>query len=271
MTIAVTGAKGRLGSCLVQSGCVPFDCDIADEKAVRETIEALAPRVLINCAAYTAVDDAEDEANHEKALRANTRGPFVLRRNFSGYMVHISSGYVFDGKAGPYLEDDEPSPVCYYGWTKLGGEAAIEVGAPNLIVRVLDLFGNGPKSDFVRQVRDHLEMGQAMPLPTSLLGTPTYVPHLVEGLLASVNEGLEGVLHLAGDETMSRYAWGRKIAETCGFDATLVEPTDQVKGKAKRPLRGGLMTEKARSLGLPVYSPLDGLRALLALDQDDPV
>ena len=268
MTVAVTGAKGRLGSQLIERGkFVPLECDISNRDEVREALETIQPLMIINCAAYTDVDGAEDD--FDAAVAANTRGPGVLRTEFSGYFVHISTGYVFDGKSGPYDEFATPNPINSYGWSKLGGEAAALARQPTLIIRTLDLFGAPGHSDFVRQIRDMLELGQPYQLPTNLYGSPTFVPHLVEGILAAVSKAETDILNIAGNVVVSRYTWGRMIAEAFGFDPELIEPTDEVTGKATRPLRGGLLVERAKSRGIPIFSPEDGLRILAERSDDE--
>ena len=114
----------------------------------------------------------------------------------------------------------------------------------------------------MQQIVDVLEFGQPYELPTNLYGSPTYIPHLAEGVLAAVSKAETGVLNVVGDMVVSRYKWGRMIAEAFGYDPELIEPTDKIKGIAPRPLRGGLLVEKAKSLGIPIYSPEDGLREL---------
>lgn len=262
MTIAIAGAKGRLGSEFVRRGCVPLDCDITDRAAIAEQIEQIAPKTIINCAAWTWVDGAEDIANQETVVRSNVRGPGILRSAFDGFLIHVSTGFVFDGKSGPYTEADIPLPVNFYGWSKLGGESAAMLKQPTLIVRTLDLYGPRTPTDFVRQIRDMLELAEPHELPTSLFGSPTYIPHLAEGVLKAETLGLAGLLHIAGDTVVSRHQWGRMIAEAFGHDPDLIVPTDEITGKAARPLRGGLLVDRAKSLGVPIYSPQDGLRDL---------
>jgi dTDP-4-dehydrorhamnose reductase len=243
-----------------------MDCDVSSRESVREALEEVQPLMIINCAAYTAVDQAEED--FDDAIRVNTRGPGTLRTEFDGFFIHISTGYVFDGKSGPYDEEATPNPINNYGWSKLGGEAAALARQPSLIIRTLDIFGAEIKTDFVRQIRDMLELAQPYQLPTNLYGSPTYAPHLAEGVLAAVSKAETGVLNITGDMVVSRYTWGRMIAEAFGFDPELIEPTDEIKGKAPRPLRGGLLVEKAKNLGLPIFSPEDGLK-LLAEKGDD--
>ncbi|NGX44893.1 MAG: dTDP-4-dehydrorhamnose reductase [Chlamydiae bacterium] len=271
LRIGVTGSKGRLGSWLTQEeSCIPLPCDIRNEKATKKAIESVSPDVIINCAAWTDVDGAEDGRRYKRVMDVNLRGPANVRRAFDGLLIHISTGFVFDGTDGPNKEEDLAGPVNTYGWSKFGGERAALMRQPTVVVRVLDLFGPGPKTDFVRQVRDLLELGAEKELPDNLYGTPTNITHLSEALLDIVQRcGGHGksfarpdLLHIAGDTTLSRFEWGQVIAEHFGHDPNLIKPTSKIKGVAPRPLRGGLNTDKAKSLGIPIYSPAEGLVAL---------
>lgn len=267
--LAVTGAGGRLGSCLVKLGAVPLNCDITDPASIQGEVDRLKPLTVINCAAYTAVDDCETNEGRRKAVAVNMRGPINLRRAFHGYLIHISTGFVFDGEAGPYAEDAEPNPVNFYGMSKFGGEAGLSIrdDLPTLIVRVLDLFG-GPsgKIDFVQAVRRMLESGQSKALPSFLCGTPTYIPHLADALFDCVERGLMGTLHVGGSLNISRYEWGRMIARHFDHDPRLITGTKEITGAATRPLNATLDVSKARRLGLPIHSPSEGLKAIKGLE-----
>lgn len=232
-----------------------------------DAIADVKPDVIINCAAWTEVDAAEEGKNYGDVMEVNLMGPANLRQNFDGLLVQISTGFVFSGKDGPNKEDDLCAPVNVYGWSKYGGEAAAAMREPTLVVRVLDLFGIQEKPDFVRSIRDLLEVGADFTLPDNLYGTPTYIPHLAEALLEAIGREMTGVIHIAGDLTLSRFEWGRKIAEVFDGDPNLISPTSEIKGAAPRPLRGGLNVDKAMAVGLPIYSPIDGLIALKDLEQ----
>jgi len=261
MKIAVTGYKGRLGSWLAgQCGFEPLECDITNRDSVTEAIAKVEPQVIVNCAAWSVVDSAEE--NKDEALLINTRGPGILRTEHIGLMVHISTPFVFNGKKGPYKEDDYREPVQWYGWTKFGGEEASLMREPTLVIRVSDLYGVGPLSDFVRRTRDKLELGVECDYPTNYYKTPTYIPHLCEGIVAAIEEGITGFLHIAGEKTMSTYDWGKMIANAFHLDDNLIVPGNTY-GTAVRPLRGGLDVSKARILGIPLYSPGQGLEALM--------
>jgi len=254
MTIAVAGPRGRLGKWLVDHHeCTPLLCDITDPESIEKAVGIVKPSVIINCAAYTMVDDAELEENHEKALAINLRGP-------ANFFVQMSTGFVFKGDHGPCKESDFREPVNHYGWTKFGGEEAAMMREPTLVIRTLDLYSPAG-NDMVRSMRDTLEMGIDKPLPDYLYKTPTYVPHLAEGVMAAIAAGLSGYLHIAGSRTMNTMEWGQLIAESFGYDPDLILP-GKIAGKAPRPLRGGLKTDYAKSLDIPIYSPEDGLEAL---------
>lgn len=279
MKIAVTGSKGRLGFWLTEGlrrlggdvvRCERLRCDIANRGQVKEAVAKARPDVIINCAAWTAVDDAEKPENINKVLAVNTRGPAILRQSFDGLLVQISTGFVFDGKDGPHIESDDPNPLNIYGYSKWAGELAAQMRGPTLVVRVLDLFGphnTKARPDFVRQIRDLLELGKDKELPDTLYGTPTYIPHLSEALLIAIDREMTGVIHIAGDLTLSRYEWGRKIAGVFRHDPDLIKPTSEIAGAAPRPLNGGLSVKKAERLGLPIYSPIDGLISLRDLER----
>lgn len=265
MKIGVVGSNGRLGSWLLKAaGCERLRCDVTKTDQIAEAIEEVQPDVIINCAAWTDVDAAEEEKNYDKVIAVNLRGPANLRQAFDGLLVHLSTGFVFNGTDGPNKEDDTLEPVNTYGWSKFGGEAAAEMREPTLIVRLLDLFGLDTidHPDFVRAIRDVLELEVEKPLPDNLYGTPTYIPHLSDALLEAVGREMTGVIHLAGDLTLSRFEWGRRIAEAFDHDPSLIKPTSEIAGDAPRPLNGGLNVDKAKGLGLPIYSPIDGLAAL---------
>jgi len=269
VTVAVAGPHGRLGSWLVDHcDCVPLLCDVTKPDSILKAVEVMEPQVIINCAAFTAVDDAETDRFQDLAREINLRGPANLRSSFMGYFIHVSTGFVFDGKNGPHKEGDLREPVNWYGWTKFGGEEAALIREPTLVVRTLDLYGLGPKSDFVRSIRDALELGVEKELPDYLYKTPTYIPHLAEGIMSAIQNGLNGFLHIAGSRTMNTMEWGQMIAEKFDYDPCLIVP-GKITGDAPRPLRGGLNTDLAKSLDIPIYSPDEGLKALAQTDVEN--
>ncbi len=275
MRIGVTGPRGRLGYALVQKGCIPIVCDISNRNAVIATLDSLgAIDVIINCAAYTHVDKAEEPEEKIKVYNANLHGVANLRKEFDGYFIHISTGFIFDGKNGPYVEDDFHSPLGEYGWSKYAGEVVALMDRPTCIVRVMDLFGPGPKGDFVSGMRNILKnaknqiINEPYAMPDNLIGNPTYVPSLADELLKMAEYiGLTGILHLVGPTAISRFDFAQLIAEKFGYNKDLFVPTQEVKGAAPRPLNATLDISYAKSRGLEVVSAEEGLNRLIELER----
>lgn len=260
MKVGVTGPTGRLGSALVKRGCIPLDVRIDDREAVKDTLEREIIDVLINCAAYTAVDDAEKEAEKNTLFGSNHRGVGFLRQEFMGYFIHISTGYVFNGEKGNYTEEDKPDPINEYGWSKFGGEGAANIRNPTCVVRTLDLFGHGSHMDFVRAVRELLIANEPFQMPSNLYGNPTYIPSLADALLQlATKKSRIGLLHIAGESILTRYEFAKLIAKEFDCDHTLVKSTDKIKGAAPRPQNAGLSTKLAKSLGLPILKVEEAL------------
>jgi dTDP-4-dehydrorhamnose reductase len=277
MKIYVTGHRGRLGSELVRAGCAPLtwdhrEVDITDLDLLRAVVGDTQPDVIINCAAYTAVDVCERGEGFEKALKVNSRGVANLLEAFTGRLIHISTDYVFSGTNGPYSEKQKygDGAVNGYGFTKLGGEAVFlsERRPGDIMIRTTGLYGN-THHDFVKLVRTTLGAGEPLYVTRSLHGNQTYIPHLAEALIHIAHRPDEfrniTVLHVASAEVVSRYEFALKIAEVFGLDKRLLNPVSSkiIPGWiADRPMKGGLRIQKAKKLGVPIYTIRQGLEAL---------
>jgi dTDP-4-dehydrorhamnose reductase len=262
MRIAVTGPRGRLASYLIAHyGCVPIESNIQLFSDLSIELQQLEPDVVINCAAYTDVDKAEDEK--EEALLTNVRGPGNVSLGFSGYAVHISTSYVFDGRSSkPYTEGIEPSPINTYGWTKWGGEVGFLAGKSDrrLIIRTVSLYG--PRGDdFVGGIHRACAKSEPIILPNVLTSNPTYIPHLAEGIYVSIEKRLTGILNIAGKNVLSRYEWAVQAKNNLKLDGTIT-PSTIVTGKAPRPRNGSLDLSRAKEEGIPLYTLSAGLKDL---------
>jgi len=271
MRIGVTGPNGRLGSELVRRGCIPIKSNILSSGLGYE-LDSLNLDLIINCAAYTDVDLAEINSNISKVSSVNISGLALLNYEFSGRMIHISTDYVFDGVSGPYKENAAKNPLGVYGKSKsMGEDLLIDLEKNRLdynksiIVRTTVLYDE-KTPNFVTKLLRQLDEGTEVKVTKRISGTPTYIPHLVDGLLKLAKMMDDGfytpIIHIAGKGVLTRYEFALSIANMFGFDPTLVIPTIAIPGKAVRPLRAGLRTEYAQSLGIPVYSVFDGLKDL---------
>lgn len=263
--IAVTGREGRLDKILVDSfGCLRLDANICDKKEIHKAVKLIHPDVIINCASFTAVDDAEMGDNRLKALHVNSAGIANLRDEFDGQLIHISTDYIFNGKSGPYNEKAEPDPINWYGQTKLCGEERLqEYNYPtDVIVRTTVLYG-GHKPDFASVVLRKLKDGYIIPLPNNLFGSPTHIFHLAKGLMALIElEKPPKIINIAGSDVLSRYEFGLILANVFGYSPERITPKREQPGVAKRPQKAGLKVELAKKLKIPIYTTLEGVQQL---------
>jgi dTDP-4-dehydrorhamnose reductase len=239
-------------------GYTRVELDVTDRDAVRA---AVAPDdVVINCAAWTDVDGAEEHP--EEALLVNRDGARNLAEA-AGRLVHVSTDYVFDGRQRrPYVESDAVGPLQEYGRSKLAGERAVAAAsADHLIVRSSWLFGPGG-ANFVETMLRIGDEREELRVVDDQVGCPTFTGHLAEGLVRLAQNGGRGVRHLAGGGSCSWYEFAREIFARSGVVCRL-EPctTAEFPRPAARPANSVLTTE-FEGFGLPAWT--DGLADYLA-------
>lgn len=265
----VTGAGGMLGQDLVAAlaregvTAVAADraaLDIADPARVRRAFAAHRPAVVVNCAAWTAVDDAE--AQEDAALRVNGTGPAVLAaacREHGAVLLHVSTDYVFAGDAAaPYAEDAPTGPRSAYGRTKLAGERAVRETLPHAgyVVRTAWLYGAGG-ANFVRTMIRLEGVKDTLDVVDDQRGQPTWTVDLADRLVRLGKAALEGtapagVYHgtSAGETTWCGFT--REIFRLLGADPARVRPTTSAAypRPAPRPAYGVLAHDRLRAAGI---------------------
>ncbi len=274
--IVIAGAGGQVGSFLaaVASGqgrdvlaLTSSQWDIADPQRADEIVQARD--VVINCAAYTAVDDAERDRDRAHAI--NAAGPEHIARacaRAGAQMVHISTDYVFDGSAShPYEPSDETRPLSVYGQTKLSGELAVLAALPGaVVVRTAWVYTGGNGKDFVAAMRRLAAGDQVVNMVDDQTGSPTYTGDLV-GALLEVADGRvhapNGIVHAANAGQVTRYGQTRAVFEILGADPERVRPvgSDHNPRPAARPSYSALSGRQSQEAGL---SPLRPWRDALA-------
>lgn len=270
--LLVTGANGQLGNelrLLLGEGAVYVDraeLDITDEEAVKAFFRERSFDFVINCAAWTAVDRAEDDA--DAAERVNVLGPRNLAR-YGRRVVQISTDYVFDGTScRPYREDDAPNPVSVYGRTKLAGEKAVlEEAESAVVIRTAWLYSSFG-ANFVKTM---LRLGaerESLGVVFDQAGTPTYAADLaaiIVTVLPQVRPGMKEVYHYSNEGVASWYDFTCAIMEEAGLSCT-VRPIESFEypTKAVRPAYSVLNKAKIRrDFGLSIPHWRDGLRRCL--------
>ena len=250
MNILVTGCNGQLGNeiqllekenpqhCFFNTDVE--ELDITDQLAVEQFVAQNKIEGIINCAAYTAVDKAE--SNKELCTSLNTVAPAYLaaaidKRN--GWMIHISTDYVFDGtKHTPYVEDDTPSPNSVYGNTKLAGELGVRKFCKKaMIIRTAWLystFGNNFVKTMIRLGKEKEQLGVIF----DQIGTPTYARDLAVVIMTAINKGIKpDVYHFSNEGVISWYDFTKAIHRIAGIDTCHVKPlhTTEYPTPASRP------------------------------------
>lgn len=275
MRIAVTGAGGGLGRAFLEvcpshhdvEAFTHAELDVGDHHAVMQRLVPRRPELIVNCAAFTAVDACESEP--ERAYRDNALGPQSLAlaaRSCGAVLLHVSTDYVFDGeKDGPYDELDPPNPLGVYARSKLAGEALVGSVLPErFVVRTGYVFGGG--TDFLSGALRRLAEGEAAGGIADRTGTPTYVKHLAERLLPLALTGRFGTYHLAGPEPTTWFDVLTRAKELGGLTGPVdVQRSEQLGLIAPRPRNSALTSLFTAEVGVPPMPPLDeALRVLLA-------
>jgi dTDP-4-dehydrorhamnose reductase len=271
--VLITGANGLLGQKLVQTLLGKFQIlvtgnedhfypgekevhyeilDITDCGRCKAFIRDVKPEIIVNAASYTNVDGCELEKG--ACWDVNVKGVENLAKAAKGLMsllIHVSTDFIFDGENGPYSEGDRPNPLGYYGKSKLASENVCRTsGIPFAIVRTSVLYGLGVdvKQNFFVWIYDNLKNGNKINIVTDQFNTPTLVDDLANGILSLIQKSAYNVYNISGGDYVNRFDYANMLAEVFGFEKNLINPitTNSLKQKAKRPMKGGLIIDKAR-------------------------
>ena len=250
MNILLTGCNGQLGNEIQllekDYGQHRFfntdvaELDITNQLAVADFVGRNEIDGIINCAAYTAVDKAED--NKELCTTLNTVAPAYLAaavEKRGGWIVQVSTDYVFNGKAHkPYVETDTPSPDSVYGSTKLAGELGVQKFCKRaMVIRTAWLystFGNNFVKTMIRLGKERAELGVVF----DQIGTPTYAGDLAKAIMTAVEKGIKpGVYHFSNEGVTSWYDFTKAIHRIAGITTCKVRPihTSEYPTPANRP------------------------------------
>ncbi|MDE6160075.1 MAG: dTDP-4-dehydrorhamnose reductase [Muribaculaceae bacterium] len=279
MNILVTGANGQLGNCMRLATEGSADCyiftdvaelDITDAKAVAAQVKDNNIKVIVNCAAYTNVDKAEDDAVFAEMLNSGAvRNIAEAAKNNGATLIHISTDYVFGGNTGntPRGEDEPANPTGVYGVTKLHGEQAIaSSGVSAVVLRTAWLYSEYGKN-FVKTMLDLTASRQQLKVVFDQCGTPTYAQDLADAIFYIIEnrlyEGQEGVYHYSNEGVCSWFDFTKAIAEIAGNCNCDIQPchSDEFPSKVIRPSYSVLDKTKFKNVfGLKVPYWTDSLK-----------
>ena len=273
MRLVVTGAAGMLGRDVTAAAgdaghearaLARADLDITDVAAVRSAVLAHRPDAVINCAAWTDVDGAETAEAQATAVNGAGAGILAAAAKEAGaLLVHVSSDYVFDGRARePYTEDAPTGPEGAYGRSKLAGEHAVAAaGGRHAIVRSAWVFGPHGRN-FVDTMRRLGAERDEVAVVDDQVGCPTYTGHLAAALVRIAEQGATGVLHVAGGGQCSWLDLAVATFEETGLACRVRHQSTAELGRpAPRPAYSVLSSTRADAPVLPHWR--EGLRAHL--------
>ena len=261
MKVLVTGAKGQLGTDLMNKlakrgiegiGVDVEEMDITDAEACRRVIKASGADAVIHCAAYTAVDAAED--NVELCRRINgegTRNVAQACKEADVKLMYISTDYVFDGQGTrPWEPDDERHPLNVYGQTKYEGELAVEeLSDKYFIVRIAWVFGVAGKNFIKTMLRLGKERG-AVSVVDDQVGSPTYTYDLARLLVDMIQTDKYGRYHATNEGLCSWYEFAKEIFRQAGMDVPVTPvSSSEFPAKATRPSNSRMSKEKLSDNG----------------------
>jgi dTDP-4-dehydrorhamnose reductase len=278
-TVIITGANGLVGQKLVELGAKDENLriiatgrgssrlhknegdymyesvDVTQSNDLAKLFAKYSPDFIIHSASMTDVDRCEINRDlcYEQNINATER---ILSecRNHGTHLIFISTDFVFDGKQGPYREDDSPNPLNYYGWTKFESEKTLQESPIDwTIIRTNLVYGVGydlTRSNIVLWVKNGLEMGKELTLVDDQIRTPTLAEDLAMGCLLTVEKKATGIFNISGKDLLTPYDMGILTAEFFGLDKNQIIRTDSshFNQVAQRPIKTGLLIEKAQKI-----------------------
>jgi len=279
MRTLIVGTSGQLATELYRQSsaggvelALPRKVEIADDRAINALLEERRPQLVINAAAYTAVDRAEQDRS--RAFAVNADGPRHLARWCAANdaaLIHVSTDYVFDGRppllpdGAPraYLERDPTGPATVYGLTKLEGEELVMRASPRHgVARTAWLFGLGGRN-FAETMLTLAQSRDSVRVVADQIGCPTWTGHLAPALLGLLEREVGGIVHLAGTGAVSWHGFAAEIFRQAELECEVQEAgSAEMARPAPRPAWSALESERDEVLPLPPWQ--DGLAGYLA-------
>jgi len=245
--------------------------DITNEKEVQQVIAQHAPDCIINIAAMTNVDSCETDKEGCDKLNVDAVAYLIAAANTAGaHLIHLSTDFIFDGKKGPYKEDDEANPLSYYGHSKLLAENMVrEYCTKWSIARTVLVYGvvnDMSRSNIVLWAKGALEKGQPINVVDDQFRTPTLAEDLAKGCQLIEHKQAEGIYNISGKDQMSILELVQRVANYFDLDASVlrVVSSESLNQPAKRPpLTGFDLTKSRKVLGYEPHSFEQGIGVLM--------
>jgi len=243
--------------------------DITNFQQVENVIKEVNPDVIVNCAAYNFVDEAEE--NPPFAYNVNyhsVENLSSLCKKMNIFLVHYSTDYVFDGEKGDfYTEEDKPNPINRYGESKLKGEQAVKNNLDNfLIFRLSWVFGNG-KNNFMHKLSEWAKQRRILKISADEVSIPTYTEDIVNVTLAALKQDIKGIYHLTNSGYCSRYELAKHFMKKMGMNNILIPvPARTFQTTARRPSFSAMANDKiSKELSITIPEWEDGVNRFVEI------
>ena len=241
-----------------------FNLDITDKKNVSKLLNKIKPEIIINCSAYTDVDECEKNIDKAFSINANSVGYLAeIVKTIDAKFVQISTDYVFNGKKGFYKEIDETNPINYYGLTKLKGEQIVcDLLDDFIIARTSVIYGIN-KNNFVLWMINNLKENKQINIVDDQFISPTYNTDITNQIYSLIINNENGIFHTAGGERISRYDFAIKLSEIFSLNKDNINKISMkdLKWVAKRPMDSSLDVSKISKFKKP-YTINESLQLL---------
>jgi len=259
--VLITGGSGQLGATLTKYLTKYYEVfstshssnnplDITDKKKLSIIISTVEPDYVINCAAFTNVD--ENEMDRERAYNVNVGGikNIISETDKNTKIIHISSDYIFDGSKDSYSENDTPNPLSYYGKVKLESENVLRGSNRSSLIFRSSVIYNDSHTNFYTWVYNALLNNKQIRVVTDQISNPTWAWSLSEAIYKSLINNLDGIFHYSGNDIISRYDFALKIADNFSFNSNNITSitTKELNQVADRPLRSTLDSSKIKKI-----------------------
>ena len=267
----LASSKG-LNRLITKSGYKYIDLDITRNEEVKKVFENENPDAVINCAAMTNVDYCEE--NQDSCWEINVKAVENLAKSCEvskSHLLHLSTDFVFDGKSGPYTENDKPNPLHFYAKSKLKSEEIVKKIMTNwTIARTIIIYGitdNMSRSNIVLWAKKEIENGNTINVVKDQLRSPTLAEDLAKGCISIIDKSAFGLYHLSGPKTYSILDLVYQVADFYNLDKSLILPVTSasLNQPAPRPLSTGFDITKAKK-DLD-FNPVDFLEGIKIMDQ----
>lgn len=270
----MTGASGRIGyeflahkpegvtveAIIEPDEQHPPDCewtriDITEGDKIMAAVLEKNPDVIVHLAAMTDVDGCERDP--DRAFAINRDGTAIVARagaSIGAHIFYMSTDYVFDGRRGPYSEDDDPNPLSIYGQSKLAGEEEVgNVSDSSVILRISVPFGarrGNVAHNFVSRLIENFADGKSVPIVDDQYTTPAYMAELADVMWLLLEKRETGIVHYGTANRLSRLAMAHELCRVMGFDESLAVPakTEDFNFAAARPMESGFITDRIHEI-----------------------